>query len=448
MLSLEIKYSNPVIAGYLLSVIYLAIIVVALNSYFLWSANLLIGLIFAPYICAVEKGKFSFRYFAPALVLIVLAIFIPVRTTIFLALLFTCLFFLENFFGKISAMLLFLLVLISPIFQYISNLIGFPVRLWLSDIASSVLGMLGTDTYANGNMIMQGNNEFSVDQACAGLNMLATSLIISLFAMAHFQKRLNRRLSILNILFLLSLTICLNIACNLIRIVLLVQFRISPESIYHDIIGMLCLLIYVIGPLLFLVKIAVRKYGKCFSADNRHDSFSAVLRYPWLHVSLLAIILFASFRLTSMDRIAPSINAIEVPGYKKQALSSGVLKFESEDGLIYLKFGAFYAPEHNPMVCWEGSGYTFRFIKKERCGSTEIYTGILEKGKDKIYSAWWFDNGKIRTIDQFNWRWRAARGEGNFYLVNANAKDAVTLKRITASLLSGNLNYGTSHLKN
>jgi hypothetical protein len=74
---------------------------------------------------------------------------------------------------------------------------------------------------------------------------------------------------------------------------------------------------------------------------------------------------------------------------------------------------------------------------------TEIYTGTLVKGKDKIYASWWFDNGKMRTIDQLRWWWNAARGDQGFYLVNVNARKSEDLKRITAALLpspfAGNL---------
>lgn len=439
MLAIQIKPIYIAVTGCVLCILYLAIIILGLNSYYLWNANLLIGLLLAPYICSVDAGKFSLRYLVPAILFIILAAFIPVRTTIFLAILFSFLLFLENYFGRISSMLLFLLILISPIFKYVSNVIGFPIRLWLSDIAASILRLAGTDTQAYGNVILQGKNEFTVDQACAGLNMLATSLIICLFIMAYYQKRSFKRIPIVQVLLFLTLTIGLNIACNLIRIVLLVQFKIAPESIYHDLIGVLCLLVYVILPLLFLIKAVVR-YAKNLPEAAKGMSQSPDLRYPLLHLFFLVVILIISVNLKSVDQIAPSINTLRLKGYQKTVLDNGILKFENNECLVYLKSGTFYAPEHDPMVCWKGSGYTFNSIKKEKVGDIEIYSGVLEKGKDKIYSAWWFDNGKIKTINQFTWRWKAAKGEGNFYLVNANAQNESDLKRITTSLLSQNLN--------
>ncbi|EOR93667.1 hypothetical protein ADIARSV_3176 [Arcticibacter svalbardensis MN12-7] len=436
MISLKLSFSYPAIAGYLLSLLYFMLIIGAMNSYYLWNANLFIGLLLAPYICSFNMGKFSIRYLIPAVVFIVLALFIPVRTTVFIALLFSFLFFLENYIGTTSSMLLFLLLLISPIFNYLSNVIGFPIRLYLSDFAAIILGWAGSHTQAYGNIIVQGNNEFAVDQACAGLNMLATSLIICLFIIAYYQKRTNKRFSFVRILTLLVITTGLNMICNLIRIVLLVQFKIPAESIYHDLIGILCLLVYVMIPLMLLIK---RASG---IAVEKHliNIKPFVIRYPILHLLLLTTALFVALNLKRMDQIAPSIQSINLEGYQKNVLSNGILKFENHEGLVYLKSGAFYAADHDPMVCWRGSGYTFKSIKKTIIGSIVVYTGILEKGGDKIYSSWWFDNGKIKTINQFNWRWRAAKGERNFYLVNVNARNASSLKRITTSLLSKNLN--------
>ena len=220
MISIKLSSSYPAIAGYLLSLSYLILTIGALSSYYLWNANLFTGLLLAPYICSFKTRKYSVRYLVPAIACIVLALYIPVRTTAFVAFLFSFLFFMENYIGKTSSMVLFLLVLISPVFSYLSNVIGFPIRLYLTDFAAVILSWGGTYTQAYGNIIVQGNSEFAVDQACAGLNMLATSLIICLFVIAYYQKRTSKKFSFISILIFLVLTTCLNMICNLIRITL------------------------------------------------------------------------------------------------------------------------------------------------------------------------------------------------------------------------------------
>jgi exosortase N len=286
---------------------------------------------------------------------------------------------------------------------------------------------------------MQGNNEFAVDQACAGLNMLATSLIICLFILAWYQKRMCCQFSIYQVICLLILTIILNILCNLIRIILLVQFKIAPELIYHDLIGIICLLVYVIIPLVLVVKWLGSNYALKSPAQTKDLHPFPKLRFPILHISLVITLVLISVNLKNMNQIVPHINSINLQGYQKKTLNNGILKFENSESLVYLKSGTFYAPEHDPMVCWKGSGYTFKSIKKEKYASTEVYTGVLEKGNDTIYSAWWFTNGKLNTVNQFKWRWKAAKGEGDFYLVNINVQNASDLKRLTTALLSKNL---------
>jgi exosortase N len=129
---------------------------------------------------------------------------------------------------------------------------------------------------------------------------------------------------------------------------------------------------------------------------------------------------------------------MQISGYQKTALESGILKFENNFGLVYLKSVSFYAPEHDPMICWKGSGYTFKSIRKEQVGEVEVYTGILEKGRDKIYSSWWFASGSYKTINQLGWRWKAVKSGENFYLINANAESPLALRNITKDLLNRN----------
>lgn len=140
-----------------------------------------------------------------------------------------------------------------------------------------------------------------------------------------------------------------------------------------------------------------------------------------------------------MDELSnKNADAVVLTGYHKQLLASGVLKFENARALVYLKPTPFYGPEHNPMICWQGSGYNFTSIKTEVMNGRQIYSGVLTKGKDKIYSAWWFDNGSLQTISQFEWRWAAAKGSRPFYLVNVNASSEVGLKSVIACLQKEN----------
>jgi hypothetical protein len=86
------------------------------------------------------------------------------------------------------------------------------------------------------------------------------------------------------------------------------------------------------------------------------------------------------------------------------------------------------------MICWQGSGYVFSKIKKELIDGRQVYWGVLTKANDKIYAAWWFDNGSIKSVNEFEWRWAAAKGAKLFYLVNVNAASEAALLEAVKNL--------------
>jgi exosortase N len=405
--------------------VYIIIAIKLLSVYFLWNADLLMGLALAPYICRVKHGEYSVRCLLPALIFCIVALFFPVKTTLFVALLFSALLFFENFKGKVGPALFFLLLLVSPLFVYLSNAISFPIRIWLSEVVVSILSMGGLAAHASGNIIEFNGAEFSVDQACAGLHMLSMSLIICLFVIGYCQRQTGRPLSFIKIVLLLALTFALNIACNLCRIMLLVLFKIPAGTIFHDVTGVVCLLVYVIIPLMWLGILYQRKSAKVVEHPRQNQIIRLErneVRFPFVHLLLMAVLIITTFNLKSMDVLSKKgIDGIMLNGYKKELLQSGIIQFDKPGQLVYLKPTPFYAPEHNPMICWQGSGYNFTSIRKQTIAGREVYSGILTKGADKIYSAWWFDNGSLKTINQFKWRWEAAKGSKPFYLVNVNA---------------------------
>ncbi len=422
--------------------IYLIISMKLLAIYFLWNADVLLGLALAPYICRVKTGEFSMRYLLPALLFTITALIFPVKTTLFVALMFAVLLFMENFKGKVSTVLFFLLLLISPLFLYISNAISFPIRIWLSEMVAQILSICGAQAHASGNIIELNGAEFAVDQACAGLHMLSMSLIICLFVIAHCQRQTVKQLNFIQVTLLLCLTFLLNIVCNLCRIMLLVLFKIPAGNVFHDITGVICLLVYVILPLLWLSQAYLKRSVKV-ERNPRHYQLIRLepyeLRYPVIHVAMAITLIITLFSLKTMDELAnKNAEAVVLKGYHKQILESGVIKFDNAHALVYLKPTPFYGPEHNPMICWQGSGYNFASIKTEVVNGREIYSGVLTKGRDKIYSAWWFDNGKMQTVSQFKWRWAAARGGRAFYLINVNAASEAGLREVIDSLQGNN----------
>lgn len=438
MLSIQIKKTLRFNQVILPALAYLGLAIWFIPRYFVWDANLVMGLLLVPYICTADRTRFSLRYLLPAMLTCLLAVVAPVNTLFFAALLFVVLLLIENTIGRLSDILLFLLLLVSPVFGHITRLGEFPVRLWLTERVAAVLTTGGISANAAGNQIMLGNYEFSVDPACAGLNMLVMSVLVCLFVLGYYQKQSGKILGFKYLALLCGITVALNIVCNFFRILLLVMFKIMPGTFMHDAVGIGCLLIYVLTPLLLGIKPFLARLGK-----SKIKSPTALqmptMRYPLLHMAFLGVTGFIVLHLVKADKLIATSNNIHLSGYTKKQLGGGILKFENKEALVYLKPTAFYAPEHDPMICWTGSGYQFKSIRRENVNGYQIYAATLHKERDRIYAAWWFDNGKTKTINQFAWRWSAAKNEGQYYLVNVNAASPQKLREKVVGLLAGDI---------
>src|SRR5690606_11435069 len=62
----------------------------------------------------------------------------------------------------------------------------------------------------------------------------------------------------------------LNVICNLFRIILLVIFKIMPEDPLHELMGVFCLILYVMIPLYFIAKWMIVRVAN--PLDSTHSS--------------------------------------------------------------------------------------------------------------------------------------------------------------------------------
>ena len=448
-----------------IGITYTLIILSLIPGYVNRDANFYAGLLLAPYICMINKGQFSLRYLVPALLALAITVAMPVRATFFIAILFTALLFIESSLGKVSNAFLFLILLISPVFKYGLRLVDFPVRLWLTGQVASLLNSAGIKANAAGNQIEMADIVFSVDPACAGLHMLILSLLICLFLLMYYQRNSAMQLRFPHLTGIFITCIILNIVSNFFRIMLLVTFKIMPGTPLHDLVGIICLVVYVIIPLMAGLKPIVAHLGhknetsinipltksnnkRAYEFLNstkeqlkriKNNRGRILTNYLPLHGFFVILLLIVAFHIVSIDQFIGKRTEIRLAGFQEQHLENGIMKFENKEALIYLKPTVFYAPDHDPKICWTGSGYVFKSIKKEQWNGLELYTAILEKHQDKIYAAWWFDNGKTQTTDQLLWRWKDMKGEHSFYLINVNASSRTNLEAQVGRICKYNL---------
>lgn len=389
-----------------------------LAGYVIADANLWMSLVLLPYIIRIEPGRRSgLRFLWLALSFLILSVSTGVATFFFFSIGFALLFLIDHTVGKINWLPVFVLGLICPAFKYFSNIFGFAVRLRLSEMVGKMLQTMGMDIEVAGNVMLTDQCEFTVDPACEGLKMIVMSILAGLLIMAWFERSVKRNFSFVTVSLIVISVLALNIISNLFRIMLLVMFRILPENPAHDLIGILCLLIYVIIPAYFIVK---KSGSREIAVTKPRKIRKLTTRKMIIHLLLLAAIITGKLATPEKQPmvITSALPDIELAGFTKSIIDKEVVKYEKSGVLIYIKpIRFFYGTDHNPMICWKGSGYEFKRIKEVKISGHPVYKAVLEKGTERLYSAWWYDNGNYQTINQTDWRWKAFKGE-KFNLVN------------------------------
>ena len=407
-------------------------------SYF-FNSNVLIGLCLFPFSLLITGPKRNNFFFVSLVVLFAaLAVVYSVRIFYFFALALYVLWIIELFAGKLNPLVLFLIVFMSPFYIQVVTILGFPLRLMLSDCAGMLLNFVGVQAQVQGNMVILNGAVFSVDEACMGLNMLAVSMLMGVFVLAFRYRVSGATLGSYASLLFFIVAFALNMVTNLMRIIVLVYFRIPPENVMHELTGILCLIAYVVVPLHFFSAWLVRKYGMPKSDRVSQPEFSK--RSIMLMVVLPLAVLFAGISIEGRRPASGSGHAsVYFDGAKPELLNDGITKIATNDLLIYVKvIPEFFTGEHTPLMCWKGSGYEFAGIEAATVASVNIYKGTLIKDGKTLHTAWWYSNGAIKTISQLDWRMRMLKGEAGFCLVNVTAEEEQTLLKAINAMFTTN----------
>ncbi len=416
------KYASPFIGGYALLFIYLMY-----RGYYIGDTTFWVGLIIAPYILIIKRlGDISWRFGIITIGLLVLCFFVKTYSVRYLLLVFAVLFAIESSFGKLNALLLWLLLIISPIFRYVSEIFSFPIRIKLSEIVGIILQKSGFPISVSGNMIQYKNADFSVDAACMGLQMIGLSMLVGLFLLAHYERHLQRKIPYSLMILTMILVFLMNILSNLTRIIILVVFHILPENLLHDFIGIICLLVYVWLPCMFLVKWLFANFSKPRiekEISQKHNRFYLIFNLFLLGCASYIVLSFIP--QSTYNQVLKSNRK----GYITTNISFGITQYIDSKSLIYTKpIADFYSGEHSPIICWKASGFEFKSVKETAINDKKVYIGTLKKGNEILYTSWWFSNNKMLTISQLDWRWRVFKGEPKFHLVNVTVAKEADLK--------------------
>ena len=421
---------------------YAVMLLLALHTYIAWqSVNVLLGVIAMPMVITFQsQHKQAVRYGILALCCSALCLLLPVKTVLYFAIVFACFFVAETGLGKINLLPVLVAGFMSPVFQFTATVFSFPVRMQLTALAGYMMNMTGKQTIVAGNMIVFNGNEFSVDPACMGLNMLVTSLLLQVIMIAIYQKKYNRQITWWQVMILLSIAFVLNIISNLFRIIGLVWFNILPGTLMHDVTGLFCLLVYVIAPAVFITRWMIIKMGRTTSDHSASIVATSKTKIMGLHSVLLIIAIWGTVSVIQHDEYNNVLVEVKtIAGYATQRVTADIVKLQNDRSLIYVKYiSGFYNADHHPMICWQGSGYEFNKVQKQTINGLMVYTAVLQHGKEQLYTAWWYDNGAKRTTDQLTWRWDVLRGAKPYSVVNVTTATSELLVQEVKTLLNDN----------
>lgn len=386
-----------------------------------------------PLILYIRKpGEFSRRYFYVALACIPAYVIIQSPIFIFFGICAFLFFILESRVGKLNRLAPVLVVLFTPLTKYVFDVFGFPVRLQLSKTATDILNLIGYTSEARGNIILLNGAEFTVDPSCMGLKMVVTSLLLALMFVSQLEKRNKRQLPLMGLIAIVLAALFFIVVANLVRILLLVVLQYPPETMGHEVVGLAALILIGLVPVYYLVRFMVNKTGSAWKTVDEQKP-QVPKKGTWVYASVLlvtfAFISWSREKVSDMpvDAVAQSYN---IPGYEKHVLKSNVVRFFKHDATVHIKpCKGVFRSDHQPLICWSGSGYTFSHEQVIEFNGTPIYTARLVSETNVLQTAWWYDNGEERTIDQWEWRWKMIKGAPPYRLVNVTSTNHGELMR-------------------
>lgn len=377
------------------------------KDYLIWDFNQVIAVMVLPLIFRLkENRKNIWLPFVTALFLIA-SFFTSEKSILFISWLLLLAQVLNFSFKTPVSPLLILIFVISPLMKFINNMFGFPLRLWLSDVAGTFLWYMRMNVITEGNVLTFKGVPFFVNEACAGMNMLTVSLIGAVAFMIYYEIKESRRFTFAAWVYVIGIAIGLNILTNLLRIILITFLMIMPDNWLHDVIGLLCLIFYTFLPLFFFVKIIGKYQSYVPKVENTKGSYKTI---P-VHLSMIIIFILFGFSSKSSSNYHKSV-------------SPQIEKIELDKGLIYKKkIARFYNTSHDPKICWTGSGYELTKVNTMTVKGRTIYSGHLVKEDSKLFTSWWWTDGKEVTISPLEWRINMIKTHSEYYLMNVTASN-------------------------
>ena len=326
---------------------------------------------------------------------------------------------IEFYVGKINTSYFVLTCVVSPYSKFVHSTYSYDLREQLGKIIEKLFKTLNFNIEIHGNLVKYNNNTFTIDPDCAGIQMMFIGFVIGIAILIYLENSRKIRFNEVEILLSLLILFLLNLANNLMRITFLIYFIVLPDNILHDIIGIISLILFTLLPFAIIAYLYANKKNKSEKLNEIQSPLKS--RNYWVYFCLIAVILSTSF--TASSKPHSSTNKLNLKNYQSTELTEGIVKYSNKSSIIYQKPTFIFKSEHNPMVCWQGSGYDLQQLQTIKIGNHIYKMGKLISGKDTLYTAWWFDNGINSSIDQWEWRKEKIKNStSNYYLINISTE--------------------------
>lgn len=393
------------------------------------------ALVFGYSLRFVETGIRYPQLLIAAIILIMLysvlkvqSIFIPAFVVLILCMLQLCR-------GSTNALPFFVAITALPISATVLQLLSFDLRLWSTATVARVLNAITNDVSHEGNIIYYHQHEFGVDDVCSGITMLQTGLILALMLIAVYEHRSEKTASVMQIILLMMVASVLILLSNLFRIFIIVLFSIPDDTLMHEVVGLLSMLIYFALPFSWLLRRFARRF-KSYPLAERPSLFAFRGLKSMLLLLGLSLCCF-SFYVAEKKRSNAMVNSIEKPGYNRKQFQYGVMQYSRPGSLVYIKPEVpFYAASHHPRICWQGSGYRFTKEKMIKINECEIVCArLLNDNGSILYAAYWFQHQQKVTGNELAWRLDAMVHGHGYQMINVTTADSSALAQEVAEWL-------------
>lgn len=408
----------------LLSAAFLAYCIPMVSKFSAPGLNFYLALMALPFCLMIQqKGKKSMRYGVLAMAMAAAYYQLQIQTFYFFGFCCILLFVVEQLWGKVSRLPLFLMLTVSPFAHYLVNISSFPIRLKISELCAYILSFVIEGTYAQGNIIYTHNEPFEVEAACLGLGTIITGAVIAYAVLGYHEFRKKMACNTPRFMLWGLLTLALLIGSNLFRILALVYFKIAPENVLHDMVGLASLAMYTLIPLWFVSPWFVK--GRAFHIEKPTQTSLPMLP------SLLILLVFGTLHLgkaayNERPLVAHSTSGIIpefINGFDRSQPNLDVTKFSNTEHIVYYKpCKSFYHGSHSAAGCWQGSGFAIKHEKVARVNEVSIMTAVLEKDSIQLHTAWWYESpNSERVIGELNWRLEMMKTGTPYTIVNVSS---------------------------